>query len=43
MHVGVLGVDPDKPCSFFCSHSLGLMPKSVREMIEEELDKWATK
>ena len=37
------GTDPDRPCSYFCSNSLGLMPKSVRGMMQEELDKWATK
>jgi kynureninase len=28
-------------CIYFCGHSLGLQPKSVRSYIEEELDGWA--
>ncbi|MFL5240538.1 MAG: kynureninase [Gemmataceae bacterium] len=30
-----------RPAIYFCTHSLGLQPKSVRPLIEEELDAWA--
>jgi kynureninase len=33
--------DDGKPAIYFCSHSLGLQPKSVRALMEEELDAWA--
>jgi kynureninase len=29
------------PCIYFCGHSLGLQPKSVARVIEEELESWA--
>lgn len=29
------------PCAYFCGNSLGLMPRSVRDAIAEELDDWA--
>jgi kynureninase len=29
------------PLTYFCGHSLGLQPKSVRGAIEQELDAWA--
>src|SRR5262245_53728126 len=33
---------PDgRPLIYFCGHSLGLQPKSVRPLLEEELDAWA--
>ncbi|HEX7011698.1 MAG TPA: kynureninase [Steroidobacteraceae bacterium] len=33
---------PDgSPCVYFCGHSLGLQPKGVRRILEEELDRWA--
>jgi kynureninase len=30
-----------KPVIYFCGHSLGLQPKAVRGLIEQELDDWA--
>ncbi len=30
-----------RPRIYFCSHSLGLQPKTVRPLMEEELDAWA--
>src|SRR6476646_6516300 len=30
-----------KPLIYFAGNSLGLMPKSAREIVEEELDNWA--
>src|SRR5215468_6300436 len=35
-----LGKD-DKPVIYFAGNSLGLMPKSAREIVDEELDNWA--
>ena len=35
-----LGKD-DKPLIYFAGNSLGLMPKSARAIVEEELDNWA--
>jgi kynureninase len=35
-----LGKD-DKPLIYFAGNSLGLMPKSARGVVEEELDNWA--
>src|SRR6267378_2826451 len=35
-----LGKD-GKPLVYFAGNSLGLMPKSAREIVEEELDNWA--
>jgi kynureninase len=33
---------PDgRPALYFCGHSLGLQPKAVRPLLEEELDDWA--
>src|SRR5208337_2556789 len=33
---------PDgSPLIYFCGHSLGLQPKSVRRFVEQELDDWA--
>jgi kynureninase len=33
---------PDgKPVIYFCGHSLGLQPRAVRGLIEQELDDWA--
>src|SRR5881227_1201579 len=31
-----------KPVVYFAGNSLGLMPKSARQIVEEELDNWAT-
>src|SRR5260370_29165267 len=31
-----------KPVIYFAGNSLGLMPKSVRQIVDEELDNWAT-
>src|SRR5216117_1724776 len=31
-----------KPVIYFAGNSLGLMPKSARQIVEEELDHWAT-
>src|SRR5882762_9353539 len=31
----------DEPLVYFAGNSLGLMPKSAREMVEQELDDWA--
>ena len=36
-----LGKD-SKPVIYFAGNSLGLMPKSARQIVEEELDNWAT-
>src|SRR6201993_5401315 len=36
-----LGKD-GKPLIYFAGNSLGLMPKSARRVVEEELDNWAT-
>src|SRR5437762_2055386 len=36
-----LGKD-GKPVIYFAGNSLGLMPKSARQIVEEELDNWAT-
>ena len=30
-----------KPLIYFAGNSLGLMPKSARQVVEEELDNWA--
>src|SRR5213078_5061001 len=35
-----LGKD-DRPLIYFAGNSLGLMPKSARAIVEEELDNWA--
>jgi kynureninase len=36
-------LQPDgRPAIYFCGHSLGLLPKSVRPLLEKELDAWAT-
>src|SRR5437899_4256826 len=35
-----LGKD-DKPVIYFAGNSLGLMPRSARQIVEEELDNWA--
>src|SRR5437016_10619185 len=35
-----LGKD-GKPLIYFAGNSLGLMPKSARQIVEEELDNWA--
>jgi kynureninase len=33
---------PDgQPLIYFCGHSLGLQPKTVRPLVEQELDSWA--
>jgi len=32
----------DRPLIYFAGNSLGLMPKSARQIIEQELDDWAT-
>jgi kynureninase len=33
---------PDgQPAIYFCTHSLGLQPKSVRTLMDQELDSWA--
>src|SRR5208282_4880682 len=31
-----------RPLIYLCSHSLGLQPKSVRALVEQELDHWAS-
>ena len=34
---------PDgQPCAYLCGNSLGLQPKAARELVEHELDAWAT-
>ncbi|KAJ3889928.1 pyridoxal phosphate-dependent transferase [Lentinula edodes] len=33
----------DKPCTYLCGNSLGLMSKRSRELVEEELSVWATR
>ncbi|KAI8147409.1 hypothetical protein BJV82DRAFT_595375 [Fennellomyces sp. T-0311] len=33
----------DKPCNYLCGNSLGLMPKRSRELVQEELEVWATR
>jgi len=35
-----LGKD-DKPVIYFAGNSLGLMPKSARQIVDDELDNWA--
>jgi kynureninase len=33
---------PDgKPCVYLCGHSLGLQPRSARDLVNQELDDWA--
>src|SRR5437764_10603423 len=32
----------DEPVVYFAGNSLGLMPKSARQIVEEELDNWAS-
>jgi kynureninase len=32
-----------RPAIYFCGHSLGLQPKSVRDVVHEELDAWAAR
>ena len=34
--------ESDDECLYLCGHSLGLMPKSVRPYVQEQLDSWAT-
>jgi len=36
-----LGKD-DKPVIYFAGNSLGLMPKSARQIVDDELDNWAS-
>jgi kynureninase len=37
-----LPVHPDgRPLVYLCSHSLGLQPRAVRPLLEQELDNWA--
>jgi kynureninase len=37
-----LPLRPDgKPVIYFCGHSLGLQPRGVRPLVEQELDAWA--
>jgi kynureninase len=31
----------DRPLVYFCGHSLGLQPRGVRALLEQELDAWA--
>jgi hypothetical protein len=33
----------DKECIYLCGNSLGLQPKCTRDLINEELDVWATR
>ncbi len=35
------GEKDGKPCVYFCGHSLGLQPKTVRAYVEQELHDWA--
>jgi kynureninase len=39
--VGATGGDPNRPCLYFVGNSLGLQPKGVRAVVEQELDDWA--
>lgn len=34
--------DLDKPCTYLCGNSLGLMPKRSKTLVEEELAVWGT-
>ncbi|OCT63451.1 kynureninase [Xenopus laevis] len=34
-------VNEEDECVYFCGNSLGLLPKTVKTYIDEELDKWA--
>ncbi|MGH8427344.1 MAG: kynureninase [Gammaproteobacteria bacterium] len=36
-----LGAD-GRPAAYLCGHSLGLCPKTARELVEEEFEDWAT-
>ncbi|XP_046864631.1 kynureninase-like isoform X2 [Xenia sp. Carnegie-2017] len=36
-------VDLQETCVYLCGHSLGLQPKSTKEYVNKELEKWATK
>ncbi|OBZ75336.1 Kynureninase [Grifola frondosa] len=33
----------DAPCTYLCGNSLGLMPKRARQLVNEELEVWATR
>lgn len=33
----------DKPCTYLCGNSLGLLPKRAKKLIEEELEVWSTR
>ncbi|KIK59774.1 hypothetical protein GYMLUDRAFT_168744 [Collybiopsis luxurians FD-317 M1] len=35
--------EPNKPCTYLCGNSLGLQSKRSRELVEEEMDVWATR
>ncbi|XP_028405823.1 kynureninase-like [Dendronephthya gigantea] len=35
-------VEADETCVYLCGHSLGLQPKTTKEYIDNELEKWAT-
>ncbi|MGD8325043.1 MAG: kynureninase, partial [Gammaproteobacteria bacterium] len=32
----------ERPATYLCGHSLGLMPRKARSFVERELDRWAT-
>ncbi|KZT11241.1 kynureninase [Laetiporus sulphureus 93-53] len=33
----------DVPCTYLCGNSLGVLPRRARQLVEEELDVWATR
>ena len=32
--------DPDQECIYLCGNSLGLQPKTAREYVNRQFDKW---
>lgn len=42
-HINLTTYAEDHPCTYLCGNSLGLLPKCSKELIEEELEVWATR
>ncbi|CAG8649317.1 10520_t:CDS:2, partial [Scutellospora calospora] len=38
----VASLNPNEPSIYFCGNSLGPMPKRARELVNQELDVWAS-